>query len=388
LALSAAGCATVHGATKDNASFAKYKKVYLLKFHDDPRRIMPNVQQRLAALGFEVVVADEHSPIGGRQGTGFIISPDGYLLTSAHVVGKQPEATVWLDGTQYAAEVVYAEGDVDDDEDPDDEDLEELEDRRGIKAAMEASLNSKRNRPIDEDISEQDLALLKIQPPGQPLTVASFAREPEYRMGQEVYTIGYPLTDILGDKPRLNKGLISSTVGIRDNPQFVQMSAEIQPGNSGGPLLNQDGQVVGIVQMTLDPMSVLEQTGSSLPQNVNFAAKQAVITEFLARAKEKAAPSLRQGEAMPFDEVQRAIVQVHSGRVPEGFKQEPKLVCAVSYSYLGDVWHRFQTLDIVFHDHDTQEALLRAGQYGDNAFSTEDRTLDHVFREIKAKMGR
>ena len=207
-------------------------------------------------------------------------------------------------------------------------------------------------------------------------------------MGQDVYTMGFPLSHILGDAPRLNKGLISSPVGMRDNPDFVQMSAEIQPGNSGGPLLNARGQVVGMVQMTLNPMSVLAQTGDALPQNVNFAVKSQKLREFLTRAADQAKVTMREGDAVPFDTIQHSIVKIYSGIVPEGFKEEPKLMCVARYVYLWDMWYRFQVLDIMLYDLDTEEALLRAGQYGDNPLSTENTTLDNVFKEIRSKLGR
>lgn len=378
-----AGCATVQGATKKDASFAKYTKVYLLTFDDDPRDVLPKVQQHLERLGFDVRLADKDSPILGNQGTGVVLSPEGYVLTSAHVLGTAREATVWVDGAQHAADLVYTEYDPGDEPETD-----QKAKGRSVQELIDASLNSKENRSIEEELREKDLALLKLRSVDQPLLPASFAPDPDYRMGQDVYTIGFPLSGILGDKPRLNKGLLSATVGAKDNPNFVQMSAEIQPGNSGGPLLNEHGQVIGIVQMTLNPMKVWSQTGGNLPQNVNFAVKNTVIREFLDSAKAQAPLSLREGQIVPFDDVQHSVVQVHSGLVPEGFKEEPKLVCSVSYAYLWDVWFRFQMLDVVLYDLDTQEMLLRAGQYGDNPFSTEAGTLEHTFREIKAKVGR
>ena len=379
-----AGCASTQSAIKNNASFAKYKKIYLLSFEEDPRHVLPKVKEQLTKLGFEVVVTENDEPLGGNQGTGFIISPDGYILTSAHILGKKKEATVWMEGKRYEAEVVYIEKDPALDEDTG----KDKQKNKTIKEAMDASLNSKDNRSIEEQLKEKDMALLKIKSPDQTFPAASFAIDPQYQMGQDVYTIGFPLSNILGDKPRLNKGLISSTVGIKDNPNFVQMSVEIQPGNSGGPLLNEKGQVVGMVQMTLNPMSVLSQTGEALPQNVNFAVKGNSIAEFLKNAKEKAQLSLREGQSAPFEEVQKSIVQIRSGIIPEGYKEESKLACSVSYQYIWDMWYRFQVLDVVFYDVDTQEVLLRAGQYGDNPFSSEGKTLNQVFKEIRTKMAR
>ena len=383
LCLFLAGCATTHVAIKENVSFAKYKRVYLQDFEDDPRHVLPKTTEHLKQLGFEVLLTEKDEPVGGRQGTGFIISAGGLVVTSAHVIGKKQQATIWVDGKRYEADVVR----VGVDPTADDNSAKTNRKLQPIGEAIKASLNSRANRPIDAQLNDKDFALLKITSPDQSFLPASFASQLEYQMGQDVYTIGFPLSNLLGDKPRLNKGLISSTVGMRDNPNFLQISAEIQPGNSGGPLLNAKGQVVGMVQMTVDPATVYSQTGA-IPQNINFAVKAAMLREFLTADQDKARPLLRENDVVPFDQVQHSVVQIRSGIIPEGFKEEPKLACVISYSYIWDMFYRFQLLDVVLYDVDTQEVLLRAGQYGDNPLKTENMTLDDVFKEVKRKIGR
>lgn len=382
LAVGLTGCATTHSAIKENASFGKYKKIYLLNFEDDPRKVLPMVQSRLAGLGFEVILTEEDEPIGGVQGSGFIVSSDGYVLTSAHVLRDKKEATLWLDNKRYEADVVFTDYKKEPKKDKKSKEIKNIDEQ------ISENLNSKDNQSIFENLDERDIALLKIRATQANFVPLIFAKDPEFKMGQDVFTMGFPLSDILGNRPRLNKGLISSTVGMKDNPNFVQMSVETQPGNSGGPLLDDKGRVVGIVQMTLNPMSVLQQTGSNLPQNVNFAVKSSLILEFLTAVGDKAKFALKENTAMPFDQVQSSIVQIHSGIVPEGFREEPKLVCVVYYTYLWDMWYRFAKFEVIFRDLDTQETLLQAGQYGDNPFSSEGKTIDQVFKDIKAKMVR
>lgn len=375
------GCAATHVVVKNDSSFSKYKKIYLLGFKNDPRKILPKMQQYLQNMGFQVVVTEEDKPLGGYQGTGFIISSDGYILTSAHIFDKETkQATLWLSDKRYEADVVYIEKDMEEDDD-------DKEKPKNIKDAMQASLNSEANKSIFEATDRKNLGLLKIRSLNETLKPLIISGSDEYQMGQEVYTIGFPLSFILGDNARLNKGFISSTVGIKDNPDFVQISVEIQPGNSGGPLLNNKGEVIGIIEMTLNPMKVLAETGDSLPQNVNFAIKNNIIRKFLDRYPDKAHLKLQQGEQISFNDAQNSVVRIHSGIITEDFKKNPKLVCSVSYSSFWDMWHRFNYLDITFYDFDTQEILLRAGQYGDNAFSTENSTLNRAFREIKEKIG-
>lgn len=378
-----AGCATTESAIKKDATFHKYKKIYLADADQDPRKVLPKVKQRFEAMGFETHLVDEDSPLFGNQGTGFIISPQGHILTSAHVIGDAKEATVWLDGKRHEAELLYigvdkASGLAED---------EKSDDQSAVQKNLQAALNSKSNRSILDDLRFQDFALLKIKGSGHAFKPATFAPEPVYTIGSDVYTIGFPLSHILGNKPRLNKGLISSPVGIKDDPNFVQISAEVQPGNSGGPLLNQKGQVIGIVQMSLDPMNVYTHT-DSLPQNVNFAAKTQMIREFLAEGKERSAVALAEGDQTSFEAAQDSIVKVQAGNVSDEFLKQPKLLCSIEYTYLWDMWYRFQMFEVSLSDADTGEVVLKAGQYGDKVFNTEDASLDEIFAQIRAKMGR
>jgi S1-C subfamily serine protease len=69
--------------------------------------------------------------------------------------------------------------------------------------------------------------------------------------------------------------------GIGDDTRFVQISVPVQPGNSGGPLLDARGNLIGIVTGKLNALKVMEATGGDLPQNVNFAIKAPVLANFL-----------------------------------------------------------------------------------------------------------
>ncbi len=377
------GCSTVKSAIKKDASFGKYEKIYLMSFENDPRKVLPKISQGLERLGFCVIVAGEDDPIRSSQGTGFIISSEGYVLTAAHVLGKQKVATLWLNGKRYEAELVYKES-----RKNVDEGKEKKIEKKKIEEVMTDELNSENNCSIQQELKKKDMALLKIKSQNQSFVPVSFSSDPSYKMGQDVYTIGFPLSNILGDNPRLNKGLLSSSVGIKDDPNYVQISAEVQPGNSGGPLLNAQGQVIGLIQMTLDPRNVMAQSEGALPQNVNFAAKTSLIKEFLKNAETTAKVVIREDDAVPLEKMQDSVVQIRTGIIPEGFKNELKLCCGVRYSYFWDGWYRFNYFDVVFYDIDTDEVLLRAGQYGDDMFSTEDKTIKNIFKEIKAKMGK
>lgn len=100
------------------------------------------------------------------------------------------------------------------------------------------------------------------------------------RVGEDIITLGYPFGSILGDTVKVTKGNVSSLTGIANDTSIMQISAPIQPGNSGGPVLDMNGNVVGVVSAKLNELSVVLVTGS-LPQNVNFAIKSQTLQVFL-----------------------------------------------------------------------------------------------------------
>lgn len=90
--------------------------------------------------------------------------------------------------------------------------------------------------------------------------------------GCEVYTIGYPFGELLGSSARVSNGIVNSIFGINDDPRTLQISNPIQPGNSGSPLFNNKGEIIGIVFSSLNAKLFYENT-DIIPQNVNFAIK-------------------------------------------------------------------------------------------------------------------
>jgi S1-C subfamily serine protease len=125
--------------------------------------------------------------------------------------------------------------------------------------------------------STNDLALLRTNMSGQ--SVASFRLGP--RLGEAVATFGFPYHGILSSSGNFTLGNVTSMTGMGDDSRFFQMSTPIQPGNSGGPLLDMSGAVVGVVVAQLNAVNMM-LAGSSVPQNVNFAIHAAVATNFLS----------------------------------------------------------------------------------------------------------
>ena len=137
---------------------------------------------------------------------------------------------------------------------------------------------------LTKDLSN-DIALLKLQ---KKIKTSHFKRDIPYtinkglkiKTGQDVYTVGYPLGNIMGEKPRLSSGTINSPYGINEDPRHFQLSNPIQSGNSGGPVFNNKGELTGIIVSSISDQLVTEVTGS-IPQNVNFAIKISYIENLI-----------------------------------------------------------------------------------------------------------
>jgi S1-C subfamily serine protease len=127
----------------------------------------------------------------------------------------------------------------------------------------------------------RDLALLEVPTEvGPPLP---FRREgSNVRRGEGVVTYGFPLSGILSSGPTLTTGEVSALAGLGDDARQFQISAPVQPGNSGGPLLDMSGNVVGVIVSKLNAQRVAQRTGD-IPQNVNFAVKGTEAVDFLRR---------------------------------------------------------------------------------------------------------
>jgi Trypsin-like peptidase domain len=170
-------------------------------------------------------------------GSGIIVDTDGHILTNNHVVASCQAIHVF-DGTVSRDATVVARD------------------------------------------ATNDLALLKI--PAHASLAALFRDSMDLRAGETVAVTGYPLSGVVSSDMSITTGSITSLKGMRDDTRILQISAPIQPGNSGGPALDDAGNVIGIVSSTLNALAVGIATGGAIPQGVNFAIKTSLVEEFLA----------------------------------------------------------------------------------------------------------
>ena len=122
-----------------------------------------------------------------------------------------------------------------------------------------------------------DLALIKIDAPSIPIPLSMGSGVAK---GEDVLTIGYPLLQLQGTEQKATFGRVNSMSGLSGDVRFFQVDVPIQPGNSGGPLINSRGEVIGVITQTLSPTYTLKTIGV-IPQNVNYAVKSDYLVPLL-----------------------------------------------------------------------------------------------------------
>lgn len=191
------------------------------------QRIDAEIQQRKAIAS--------KPDISTSIGSGFFLPSPGYLITNAHVIeGGHYFYVRDRDGKLFMATVIARDG-------------------------------------------SADLALLQVKSKRRGLPISQFS---SVSKGQKVYAIGYPVPSLQGGESKITDGIISSFTGSGNDDKRFQVSTPIQPGNSGGPLINERAEVVGVAVAKASEKKYLEASGT-LPQNVNYAVRTDVLAKFL-----------------------------------------------------------------------------------------------------------
>lgn len=223
-----------------------------------------------------------------NSGTGFFVSRYGYFVTNYHVIRGAVKIVARYGGKDYLSTIVATDKEND------------------VALLQIVSLR-------EEDLN---FPFLYVD--------ANIIPTP----GSDVFTIGFPDPDVLGETPKTTKGSITALAGIKDDPHRMQISVQIQPGNSGGPLVNQAGSVIGITTATINPKDRMEKA-DYVPQNVNYAVKASYIKAIMDRM------DVRQFGGVsallvkkPFEQLQReteaAVVRVISStELPKSIQRPP-----------------------------------------------------------------
>ena len=172
--------------------------------------------------------------IPASSGTGFFISKEGHIITNNHVIDSCHTNKVNYQGNVVAAKIL-------------------ARDRINDLALLRADI-----KPKDIfNISTDDADLL-----------------------EEIYVAGYPFGKAVSSSVKVTRGVVSALSGLGDNYSNIQIDAALQPGNSGGPIINNKGNVVGIAVSKLDYEKVMEAFGT-IPENTNFGIKSSVLQTFV-----------------------------------------------------------------------------------------------------------
>jgi len=171
----------------------------------------------------------------GSSGTGFFVNASGYVVTNAHVVDECGSIAV-LSNKQETDEATLVAND-----------------------------------------TTNDLAILKTRL--KPETTATIRSG--VRLGENVAAFGFPLAGTLASSGNFTWGNVTALSGLGDDSRYLQISVPVQPGNSGDPLLDQSGAVVGVVSAKLNALKFMLANNGDIPQNVNFAIKGRVLASFL-----------------------------------------------------------------------------------------------------------
>jgi len=127
--------------------------------------------------------------------------------------------------------------------------------------------------PVDVIAKDSDLDLALLKGPAD-RRIATFRGGRKVRVGEPVAIAGYPLQSVLGSDMNLTTGVISATTGMRDDKRYLQVSAPMQPGNSGGPALDEGGRIIGVAVSGLNAQKFRSQ-------NVNFVISGPSVRNFL-----------------------------------------------------------------------------------------------------------
>ena len=196
--------------------------------------VWKNDQFITSKTNYERTDLNSNSLIKASSGTGFAISNQGHVITNYHVIKGCSDTKIHLDDKVISAKIINF--------DP-----------------------------------RNDLALLK----GEfiPQQILAFSND-KTNLLQDIYVAGFPFGKRISTSIKITKGIISSLTGIGNNYTNFQIDAAIQPGNSGGPILNNKGNVVGVAVAKLD-LKYTHKNFGVFPENTNFGIKSSIVKSML-----------------------------------------------------------------------------------------------------------
>jgi len=198
--------------------------------------------------------SQKQTPQSGT-GSGFFVSKMGHVITNAHVVKNCKKVTIGDNANkQVPAELINT-------------------DRSNDLALLKLST-------LEMASAESKSLIQKLGIVVVPLASKGLLRSEDVKLGEKVLVAGYPFGDVFSNTIKVTSGIVSATRGAGDDSGQFQLDAAVQPGNSGGPIYDSGGNIVGVVVSQLDKR-MMEKAIGSMPENVNFGIKASTVRQFL-----------------------------------------------------------------------------------------------------------
>lgn len=207
---------------------------FYVYIYDDPINLAEQIIEVFEKndLKVEPVYNQKFVPQGKTEeisGTGFFISPS-VIVTSWHLVRNETDITYYINGSPHHASPLFVD-------------------------------------------ANSDLAFLLTEENDNPYF--ALGSKEDYSMLTSVYSLGYPLNDVLGNTVKVTYGIS----GIDEGTIFLQLSARLQPGSNGGPIVNQDFKVVAVANSKLSDIYMMNNKGT-LVRDVDYAIKSDIVSFF------------------------------------------------------------------------------------------------------------
>ena len=316
---------------------------------NDPLNLSSAIAERFGMYGFKAIVVpdiesiiDSNSSISST-GSAFAISSD-LLVTNSHVVGEADVVSVMIEGEEIEADVIRNE-------------------------------------------EKADVAVLKIRDRKLPY---AFKLSDTPVKGTPIAVLGYPLPALMGNECKYTNGIISADSGLKGSVLSAQISAEIQPGNSGGPVFTDDFTVVGIATEKLSDLYSIVNEGV-VPQTVNYALKgeitKYIVTDLLAYSeKTKTVENLNEAE--------QAVFQVESDEIiSNGLSDDILITTKYTYDWNEEYSYFYSyyyvnpiSIKLFTFDGDEIGEMIESSYAGNSyvsegAYDTVNYIVDEIFKD-------
>jgi S1-C subfamily serine protease len=195
------------------------------------------------------------SPKPGTSGSGFLVSKLGHVITNQHVVSDCKKVTIGDNSKKQVTATVMET------------------DRRNDLALLRIS-------NMQTASAETKSLIRKLGIKVVPLATDGLMRFEDIALGEDVLVAGFPYGEFLSNTIKVTKGIVSATRGWGDDIGQFQIDAAVQPGSSGGPIYDENANIVGMVVAQPNKQKFAKTVGS-LPELVNFGIKASTVRQFL-----------------------------------------------------------------------------------------------------------